>query len=177
MSIEDDSIDLTNMDLLEFTWHGDFVIFASKFKNLSFATLTVLSMKSPHISIEDAVTLLHSCRDLEEARLGIIQHEDCEGLVLLKGSDVYRKALPKLARLSLESNVPLQPLMKRIRWTAQIDLSFTLRKQGKANIHNLITSEICSDLQLNCHLTPQELFDVQEAFPFVKYNDIGDDAV
>ena len=176
LPVEDDGIDLTNaVDLLKFTWHGDFVIFASKFKNLSFTTLTVLNMKSSHITIEDAVTLLHSCPDLDRASLGTIQGEDeCEAVLLSKTSCVKKLALLRLSHLALESNVALHPLVRRILWTARISLRLTLTNQATANIHRLpLPWDLISCVELNCHLTDQELFNVKIAFPAVKYNDIG----
>lgn len=71
---EDDIIDLANgTDLLEFAWHGDFVIFTSKIKNLSYVTLTCLNIKSSNISIEDAITVLYSCSGLQTLSLGTIR--------------------------------------------------------------------------------------------------------
>jgi hypothetical protein len=133
---EDDSIDLANaMDLHEFAWHGDFVIFASKFKNISFVTLTSLNIKSSSISIEDAITLLHSCSNLQTVSLGTIRSEkDSDAIMSLKSSSgVERKALPNLTLLALESDVALHPLIRRFCWTAQVSLSLTLRKQGTAS--------------------------------------------
>ncbi|KAF8806986.1 hypothetical protein BYT27DRAFT_6615699 [Phlegmacium glaucopus] len=171
-----EEVDLTNaVELLEFIWHGDFAIFAFKFKNLSFATLTVLNLKSSHLSIEDAVTLLHSCPDLQTASLGIIQNEeDCDAVLPFKPSAVQRKILPRLAGLALESNVALHPLVVRIGWTGQINLSLTLRKQGTGNIHKLpLRWGAVSNIELNCHLTAQELFNVKRAFPSVIYHDMN----
>jgi hypothetical protein len=133
----DDSIDLANaVDLHEFAWHGDFVIFASKFKNLSdsFVTLTRLDIKSSNISIQDAITLLHSCPALQTVSLGTIRSkEDSDAIMSLKSSGVERKALPNLTYLALESDVALHPLIRRFCWTAQVSLSLTLRKQGTAS--------------------------------------------
>ena len=132
---EDDSIDLANaVDLVEFAWHGDFAIFASKFKNLSFVTLTRLDISS-NISIEDAITLLHSCSSLQTVSLGTIRsEEDSDAIMSMKSSGgVKRKALPNLTYLALESDVALHPLIRRFCWTAQVSLSLTLRKQGTAS--------------------------------------------
>ena len=142
---EDVGIDLANaMNLHEFIWHGDFVIFASKFKNLSFATLTSLKIKSSHISIQDAITLLHSCSGLQTVGLGIIQsEEDSDATISLKSSGVTgveRKALPNLTHLALDSDVALHPLIRRFCWTAQVSLSLTLRKQGTASLVQALDS-------------------------------------
>ena len=140
---EDDSIDLANaMDLHEFAWHGDFVIFASKFKNLSFGSLTCLKIKSSHISIEDAITLLHSCSCLRTVGLGTIRsEEESDAIISLKTSGgVERKALPNLTYLALESDVALHPLIRRFCWTAQVNLSLTLRKQGTASLVQALDS-------------------------------------
>ena len=174
---EDNTIDLANaVDLLEFTWHGDFVIFASKFKNLSFTTLTCLIMKSSDISIEDAVTLLHSCSDLQTVTLGTIRsEEDSDAVTSLKSSGVKQKALPKLIRLALESDVALHPLIGRILWTTGVSLTLTLRKKGSTNIHKLpLLWRVFSSIELNCHLTPQELSKVKKAFPPVQYHEMDE---
>ena len=143
-SVEDDIIDLTNaVDLHEFTWHGDFVIFASKFRNLSesFVTLTTLNIKSSNISIENAITLLHSCPALQTVSLGTIQsEEDSDAIMSLKSSGVERKALPNLTHLALESDVALHPLIRRFCWTAQVSLNLTLRKQGTASFVQALNS-------------------------------------
>ena len=140
---EDDTIDLANAtDLHEFAWHGDFVIFASKFKNLSYATLTSLNIKSSHISIEDAITLLHSCSGLRTVGLGTIRsEEDSDAIISLKSSGgVERKALPNLTYLALDSDVALHPLIRRFCWTAQVNFSLTLRKQGTASLVQALDS-------------------------------------
>lgn len=132
---EDDSIDLANAtDLLEFAWHGDFVIFASKFKNISFTTLTSLTVKSSNISIGDATTLLYLCSGLQTVKLGTIRSEkDYDAIMKLSGVErpgKRRKALPNLTYLALESDVALHPLIRRFFWTSQVTINLTLRKQG-----------------------------------------------
>lgn len=171
---EDDGIDLSNaVDLLEFSWQGDFVIFATKFKSLSFTTLAVLDLKSSHISIEDTVALLHSCPDLRSASLGTIQYEeDCEAVFLFKPCHMKQIALPKLSRLTLESNVALHPLIRRILWSTEVSLTLTLSKQATDKIHRLpLPWDLFSNIELNCHLTAQELFNLKKVFPAVKYYD------
>ena len=173
---EDDSIDLVNaVDLLEFAWNGDFVVFASKFKNLSFVTLTVLNVKNSDISIEDAVTLLHSCPDLQTASLGTIRsEEDSDAVTSLKYSGVERKALPNLTRLVLESDIALHPLIRRIHWARRVTLTLTLKKEGSADIHKLpLPWRLFSNIELNCHLTPQELSKVKKVFPPITYHEMG----
>ena len=173
---EDDSIDLVNaVDLLEFAWNGDFVVFASKFKNLSFVTLTILNVKSSDISIEDAVTLLHSCPELQTASLGTIRsEEDSDAVTSLKYSGVEQKALPHLTCLVLESDVALHPLIRRICWGTRVSLSLTLKKEGSADIHKLpLPWRVFSDIELNCHLTPQELSEVKKVFPPITYHEMG----
>jgi hypothetical protein len=140
---EDDSIDLANAtDLVEFAWHGDFVIFASKFKNLSLTTLTCLSIKCSNISIGNAITLLHSCSGLQTVSLGTIRsEEDSDAIMSMKSNRrVERKALPNLTYLALESDVALHPLIRRFRWTAKVSLSLTLRKQGTASLVQALDS-------------------------------------
>jgi hypothetical protein len=143
---EDDSIDLANaMDLHEFTWHGDFVIFATKFKNLSFVTtLTGLNIKSCNISMEDAITLLHSCSSLQTVCLGTIRsEEDCNAIMMMSmtsGGVERRKSLPNLTYLALESDVALHPLIRRFCWTAQVSLNLTLRKQGTTSLVQALDS-------------------------------------
>ena len=133
---EDDNIDLANAtDLLEFAWHGDFIIFATKLKNLPFWTLTCLTIRSSNISIEDAITILYSCSGLQTVKLGIIRS--------MKSSGVERKrqqALPNLTNLTLESDVALHPLIRRFYWTAQVNLSLTLREQGTASLVQALNS-------------------------------------
>ena len=139
----DDRIDLANaMDLHEFAWHGDFVIFATKFKNLSLVTLTCLNIKTSNISIEDAITLLHSCSVLQRVSLGTIRsEEESDATMSMKSrGGVERKALPNLTYLALESDVALHPLIRRFCWTAQVSLSLTLRKQGTASLVQALDS-------------------------------------
>ena len=148
---EDDSIDLANaMNLHEFAWHGDFVIFASKLKFFQFMTLiTRLNIKSSNISIKDAITILHSCPGLQTLSLGTIRSEEDSDAITgmfesLKTSGrgvEQRKALPSnLTYLALESDVALHPLIRRFRWTAQVNLSLTLRKQGTASLVQALDS-------------------------------------
>ena len=138
---EDDIIDLANAtDLLEFAWHGDFVIFASKIKNLSFVTLTCLNIKSSIISMEDAITVLYSCSGLQTVSLGTIRSD---AIMSMKSSGVERKrrkALPNLIYLALESDVALHPLIQRFCWTTHVSLSLTLRKQGTASLVQALDS-------------------------------------
>ena len=142
---EDDRIDLANaMDLHEFAWHGDFVIFATKFKNLSLVTLTSLNIKTSNIRIEDAITLLHSCLVLQKVSLGTIRsEEDSDTFISMRSSGhggVERKALPNLTFLALESDVALHPLIRRFCWTTQVSLSLTLRKQGTTSLVQALDS-------------------------------------
>ena len=140
---EDDRIDLSNAtDLHEFVWHGDFVIFATKFQNLSFVTLACLNIKTSNISIEDAITLLHSCPVLQKVSLGTIRsEEDSDVIMSMKSKGVVeRKALPNLTYLALESDVALHPLIRRFWWTTQVSLSLTLRKQGTSSLIQALDS-------------------------------------
>jgi hypothetical protein len=143
---EDDRIDLANaMDLHELAWHGDFVIFATKFKNISSVTLTCLNIKTSNISIEDAITLLHLCPVLQKVSLGTIRslaEEDSDVILSMKTrGGVERKALPNLTYLALESDVALHPLIRRFCWTTQVSLSLTLRKQGTASLVQALDSD------------------------------------
>ena len=140
---EDDRINLANaMDLHEFAWHGDFVIFATKFKNLSLMTLTCLNIKTSNISIEDAITLLHSCSVLQKVSLGTIRKDSASDAIMsMKSSGgIERKSLPNLTYLALESDVALHPLIRRFCWTAQVSLNLTLRKQGTASLVQALDS-------------------------------------
>ena len=145
---EDDSIDLENaMNLHDFAWHGDFVIFASKLKIFQFMTLTRLNIKGSNISIKDAITILHSCPGLQTLSLGTIRSEEDSDAIMFEslktsGRGVeQRKALPSnLTYLALESDVALHPLIRRFRWTAQVNLSLTLRKQGTASLVQALDS-------------------------------------
>ena len=140
---EDDKIDLANaMDLHEFTWHGDFVVFATKLTNLSLVTLTCLNIKTSIISIEDAITLLHSCPVLQKVSLGTIGSEEETDIIMSMKSKgvVERKALPNLTYLALESDVALHPLIRRFRWTTQVSLNLTLRNQGTASLVQALDS-------------------------------------
>ena len=144
---EDDSIDLANaMDLHEFAWHGDFVIFASKFKSVSFVTLTCLNIKSTNISIGDAIALLLLCSSLQTVSLGTIRSEEDSDAIISEsmkssgGVEQTRTALPNLTYLALESDVALHPLVRRFYWTAQVSLNLTLRKQGTASLVQALDS-------------------------------------
>ena len=144
---DDDSIDLANaMNVHEFTWHGDFVIFASKVKNLQFVTLTRLNIKSSDISIKDAITILHSCPGLQTLSLGTIRSEEDSDAIMSEslktvGGVERRKALPSnLTYLALESDVALHPLIRRFWWTTQVSLSLTLRKQGTSSLIQALDS-------------------------------------
>ncbi|KAF8799129.1 hypothetical protein BYT27DRAFT_7264150 [Phlegmacium glaucopus] len=172
---EDDGIDLANASgLLEFSWHGDFNIFARNLRNFPCANLTVLDVTSSHITLDDAVTLLHSFPELEEISIGTIQDNDTGDGVLFKPSTIYKKALPNVARLSLDSVVALHSLLGRVTWTRQIKLTFTLRENATFNVINLpLPWKMFSDVTLNCHLTQQVLSQLKNLCPRVKYNDIG----
>ena len=171
---ENDNIDLENaVDLLEFSWHGDFVIFASKIKNLSFATLTILNMESSYISIEDAVTLLHSCPDLQTASMGTI--DDCDAMLSSKHT-VRRKELPNLSQLALESVIALDPLFMRFRWHSVESLILTLRRRAGETITSLwLPSTTFLNITLNGHLNPHDLSELRIKNPNITYHDIGID--
>ncbi|KAF8815108.1 hypothetical protein BYT27DRAFT_7334103 [Phlegmacium glaucopus] len=176
---EDDGIDLANASgLLEFSWHGDFNIFAKNFINFPCANLTVLDVTSSHISLDDAATLLHSFPELEEISIGTIQDNNTGDGVLFKPSSIYQKALPNVARLSLDSVVALHSLLARVAWTPgpPVELSFTLRENAILDVMDFpLPWQMFSDITFNCHFTQQDLSQLRDLFPRVKYNDIGPD--
>ncbi|KAF8814472.1 hypothetical protein BYT27DRAFT_7238835 [Phlegmacium glaucopus] len=174
---EDDSIDLANASgLSEFSWHGDFNIFAKNFRNFPCANLIVLDVTSSHISLDDAVTLLHSFPELKEVNIGTIQDNNTSNGVLFKPSSIYRKELSNVTRLSLDSVVALHSLLARVIWTPQIDLAFTLRGNATLNVFTFpLPWNMFSDITFNCHLTQQNLSRLKNLCPRVNYNDIGPD--
>lgn len=136
---EGDSIDLANAtDLLEFSWHGDYIIFATKLKNFPDVKLTCLTIRSPNISVDDAITILYLCSGLQTVKLGTIRSMKSLKPSGFKGT--RRKALPNLTNLTLESDVALHPLIRRFYWTAHVNLSLTLRKQGTASLVKALDS-------------------------------------
>ncbi|KAF8885886.1 hypothetical protein CPB84DRAFT_1964659 [Gymnopilus junonius] len=70
---EDDSISLKDArHVRDISFSGEFGVFAMKFSNIPFTSLTILSLTECLISVNDAVALAHACPELETLTLETI---------------------------------------------------------------------------------------------------------
>lgn len=125
--ISDDSwekIDITSAsNLREFLWNGPFQQLSENFLYPADG-LTLLSITSCRISINDAVELLRPCSSLEEVQLETVHDTKVvEPLTLNSGS----KFNFSLKKFSVTSSIDLSSMLKLITWAprdAKLDITF-----------------------------------------------------
>lgn len=171
----DDSIQLYGaIHLEEFSWAGDFVIFATKVKGISLLNLTSLEMSGCVISVEDAISLLNSSPNLQRVSIGTIHMaEDCGHDDLLENCELPNIILPGLREMKLTSKAKLFPMLERVacRKLERLQLVLIGDHTGDAyrNISRLFPHR---DLELNIQgiLEEEEIVSLRSAFPLMTYN-------
>jgi hypothetical protein len=171
----DDSIQLHGaIHLGEFSWAGDFVIFATKVKGIPFLNLTGLEMSGCVISVEDAISLLNSSPNLQKVALGTIHMaEDCGHDDLLENCELPNIVLPDLLAMKLTSKAKLLPILGRLTCHDLERLQLILIGNHTGGSYGDIPSLFPNrDLKLSVQgiLEEEEIISLRSGFSLMTYN-------
>ncbi len=173
-TVLDDSIHLHRaVQLEEFSWTGDFAIFATKVKGIPLLKLTVLEMSGCVISVEDAISLLNFSPNLRKVTIGTIHMaEDCDHDNLLETCELPNILLPRLLETKLTLKAQVLPMLGRVTWDLEsLQLILTGNYTGGADraISNLFPNR---DLKLSIQgiLEEEEIIFLRSRFSLMTYN-------
>jgi hypothetical protein len=129
-----EKIDITSAsNLREFLWKGPFQQLSENFLYPADG-LTLLSITSCRISINDAVELLRPCSSLEEVQLETLHDTKAVEQLTPKSGSKFKFTLKKL---SVTSSVDLTSVLKPIEWAPESDLIVTFLDNGSQDANAL----------------------------------------
>ncbi|KAF8148064.1 hypothetical protein B0H34DRAFT_738145 [Crassisporium funariophilum] len=168
-------------NLLEFFWKGDFGIFRATFVHLPFERFTVINFTKCHMSVDDALRLLHSCPNVHEVVLETIRSNDDEkledcyaGPALVKPrhtSTASPLVLHNLKYLTIMTTTSFAAILHQIRFRNLAYVDLTSSAEHAVNVSKLLFSwRALNTFKLNCRLTEQELFHLRVKRPNLEFH-------
>ncbi|KAJ3511972.1 hypothetical protein NLJ89_g3794 [Agrocybe chaxingu] len=141
-AIANDCIDFSGAtNPREFSWNGDFCLLASKCVNLPLYNLKILKISGCFISVEEAISILHSCLNLTCAELGTVDNSvQRTTKTNIRISTSPRVQLRFLTDLTIVTNEQLESILQRIAWRNLSSLTLIIGGTGLVGIPNTISS-------------------------------------
>ncbi|CAA7265666.1 unnamed protein product [Cyclocybe aegerita] len=174
-SQQDDSVDLRRASRLEeLVWSGDFLVLTGKFINLPYHQLSSLSVTGCVMTVQDAVSLLHSCPNVRIVELGTIDDaaaRERNGRSMVRPSRMERVMFSELSLLMIESGEPIKGLLDRLAWRSLEELALVLQGNGtKGAAACLIHLNGVDSLELTGNFAKEELKKIARRYPSLMYN-------
>ncbi|KAJ3478236.1 hypothetical protein NLJ89_g12384 [Agrocybe chaxingu] len=126
------------------------------------------------MTVQDAVSLLHSCPNVRIVELGRIDDaaaRERNGRSMVRPSRMERVMFPELSLLMVESREPIKGLLDRLAWRSLEELALVLRGNGtKGAADTLIHLSGVDNLELTGNFTKEELKKIARQYPSLMYN-------